>query len=253
MTDATSRRATRARHDALVELLRDGVDGVEALAGRVGVSPSTVRRDLARLQREGRIARTYGGALVRDTFTERSFGESARIHQEAKAAIAEAALPTRPRGWHRVPRRRHHLPGAGPAAGRARAPDRGHPGPGGGAAAGALRRRPRRRARRRGAPAQPRRGRRALVALARTAGLRRRLPRCRRRRPRARHRGADAGGDPRQGGRCLPGEQRRGARRLLQAAPATLPAWLPLEPTWTLVTGPRPTPLPSRASRVGSW
>lgn len=98
MTDTTSRRGTRARHDALVELLRDGVDSVEALAGRVDVSPSTVRRDLARLQREGRIARTYGGALVRETFTERSFGESARIHQEAKAAIAEAALPLVPEG-----------------------------------------------------------------------------------------------------------------------------------------------------------
>lgn len=92
MSDASSRRATRARHDALVALLRDGVEGVEALAGRLGVSPSTVRRDLGRLQREGRIARTYGGALVREGFTERSFGESAQLNQAAKAAIADAAL-----------------------------------------------------------------------------------------------------------------------------------------------------------------
>ncbi len=72
-------------------LLRSGTDGVETLADRVGVSTSTVRRDLARLQREGRIARTYGGAMVRDVFHERSFGESAQLFAGAKAAIATAA------------------------------------------------------------------------------------------------------------------------------------------------------------------
>jgi DeoR/GlpR family transcriptional regulator of sugar metabolism len=87
----TQRRATRARHDALVALLHQGVDGVETLADRVGVSPSTVRRDLSRLLDEGRIARTYGGAMVRDPFEERSFGESALLHQPAKSAIAAAA------------------------------------------------------------------------------------------------------------------------------------------------------------------
>lgn len=92
-SDPGVRRATRQRHDALVGLLRGGVDGVEALAGRLGVSPSTVRRDLTRLQEEGRIARTYGGALVRDAFHERSFTESAQLNQAAKEAIAAAALP----------------------------------------------------------------------------------------------------------------------------------------------------------------
>jgi DeoR/GlpR family transcriptional regulator of sugar metabolism len=97
-SDATSRRATRARHDALVALLREGVASVEALSARVGVSPSTVRRDLGRLEREGRIARTYGGALVRDDFHERSFGESERINQQAKAAIAATAAGMLPAG-----------------------------------------------------------------------------------------------------------------------------------------------------------
>jgi DeoR/GlpR family transcriptional regulator of sugar metabolism len=88
---ATPRRATRARHDALVVLLREGVDSVETLAERVGVSPSTVRRDLTSLQREGRIARTYGGAMVRDSFHERSFSESSLIDRQAKATIAATA------------------------------------------------------------------------------------------------------------------------------------------------------------------
>lgn len=92
MTQTTRRRGTQARHDALVELLRNGVDSVETLAARVGVSSSTLRRDLTQLQRDGRIARTYGGAIVRDVFQERAFHESALINQEAKAAIAAAAV-----------------------------------------------------------------------------------------------------------------------------------------------------------------
>lgn len=92
MTQITRRRGTQARHDAVVELLRVGVDSVETLASRVGVSASTLRRDLTRLQRDGRIARTYGGAIVRDNFQERSFNESALMNLEAKAAIAAAAV-----------------------------------------------------------------------------------------------------------------------------------------------------------------
>lgn len=86
------RRATRARHDAMVDLVREGEDSVDVLSERLGVSASTVRRDLATLQREGRLARTYGGALVRDVFHERSFTESERLNLEEKSAIAAAAV-----------------------------------------------------------------------------------------------------------------------------------------------------------------
>ncbi|SDO14113.1 DeoR/GlpR family DNA-binding transcription regulator [Geodermatophilus sp. DSM 45219] len=92
MDETGTRRATRERHEALLALLRAGVDSVETLADQAGVSPSTVRRDLARLERDGSIARTYGGALVRDeVFHERPFGESAQLNAEAKAAIAARA------------------------------------------------------------------------------------------------------------------------------------------------------------------
>lgn len=90
--DTTPRRATQARHDAMVALVRDGVGGVETLAERLGVSASTVRRDLSQLARHGRIARTYGGALVRDVFHERPFSESERLNLDAKAAIAAVAV-----------------------------------------------------------------------------------------------------------------------------------------------------------------
>ncbi|MFC5730296.1 MULTISPECIES: DeoR/GlpR family DNA-binding transcription regulator [Nocardioides] len=90
--DATVRRATRERHDAIVGLVREGVDGVELLAERLGVSASTVRRDLSQLQRQGRIARTYGGALVPEVFHERPFTESELINRAAKTAIGRVAV-----------------------------------------------------------------------------------------------------------------------------------------------------------------
>lgn len=96
--DTRVRRATQARHDAVVSLVREGVDSVEVLAERLGVSASTVRRDLATLQRDGRLARTYGGALARDVFHERSFAESERRNLGAKSAIAAAAVDLVPPG-----------------------------------------------------------------------------------------------------------------------------------------------------------
>ncbi len=92
------RRATKERHDTLVALIRDGITSVDQLAARVGISPSTVRRDLTQLQSAGRIARTYGGALAQEPFQERSFGESARLNQQAKNRIAVAAAELVPIG-----------------------------------------------------------------------------------------------------------------------------------------------------------
>jgi DeoR/GlpR family transcriptional regulator of sugar metabolism len=86
------RRATKARHDAMVDLVRGGEDSVEVLSERLGVSASTVRRDLATLQREGRLARTYGGALVREVFHERPFDESQQLNLRQKSAIAAVAV-----------------------------------------------------------------------------------------------------------------------------------------------------------------
>jgi DeoR/GlpR family transcriptional regulator of sugar metabolism len=96
-TPAT-RAGTRARHAALVRLVREGVTAVEDLAAETGVSASTVRRDLARLGRGGEVARTYGGAMATAPFHERSVGDSARIATAAKQAIARAARPLVPAG-----------------------------------------------------------------------------------------------------------------------------------------------------------
>jgi DeoR/GlpR family transcriptional regulator of sugar metabolism len=93
-----TRSGTRARHAALLRLIREGVTSVEDLAAQSGVSASTVRRDLARLRQDGEVARTYGGAMPTTPFHERSVGDSARVNPEAKLAIARAALALVPAG-----------------------------------------------------------------------------------------------------------------------------------------------------------
>ncbi|QYJ03185.1 DeoR/GlpR family DNA-binding transcription regulator [Nocardioides panacisoli] len=87
----TVRAGTRARHAELLRLLGEGLTSVDDLARAAGVSPSTVRRDLARLREQGAVARTYGGAMVAPPFHERPIGDSARHRTDAKAAIARRA------------------------------------------------------------------------------------------------------------------------------------------------------------------
>lgn len=76
------------RRARLIEHLRaDGRVSVTELADGLGVTPSTIRRDLQRLAGEGRLVRTYGGAaLPASGVAGRS--DTAR---EAKRAIARAA------------------------------------------------------------------------------------------------------------------------------------------------------------------
>jgi DNA-binding LacI/PurR family transcriptional regulator len=55
--------AERQSH-LLAALERDGVVRVADLTTELGVTPVTVRRDIARLEREGRLARVHGGAVA---------------------------------------------------------------------------------------------------------------------------------------------------------------------------------------------
>lgn len=91
MAQRNPRRGTRERHEQLLALLRGGTTQVDELAAALAVSPSTVRRDLGTLTDDHKIARTYGGAVVPETFHERPVGESALVRQAAKAAIATVA------------------------------------------------------------------------------------------------------------------------------------------------------------------
>ncbi|MEW2546255.1 DeoR/GlpR family DNA-binding transcription regulator [Streptomyces sp. NPDC047002] len=52
------------RRRILALLSAEGEVSVEALAGRLDVTASTIRRDLTRLTADGAVTRTYGGAVV---------------------------------------------------------------------------------------------------------------------------------------------------------------------------------------------
>jgi len=55
---------TERRLRLLRRLREDGRASVDVLARDLGVTPSTIRRDLARLADEGTLVRTYGGAAM---------------------------------------------------------------------------------------------------------------------------------------------------------------------------------------------
>lgn len=88
----TPRAGTRSRHATLLTLLGAGTTHVDDLADELGVSVSTVRRDLERLKADGHVQRTYGGAMATTPFHERPIAESARHAGPAKSAIAQRAL-----------------------------------------------------------------------------------------------------------------------------------------------------------------
>ena len=90
-TSGVTQRSRRQRLREIVALLRSGVTRVEDLALAVEVSESTLRRDLAALEAEGHIDRTYGGARPSGPYKETRLGERMRIEVAAKARIGAAA------------------------------------------------------------------------------------------------------------------------------------------------------------------
>ncbi len=81
------------RHTALLgQLGEHGERTVAQLVSSLGVSDMTVRRDLAALERAGRVQRTWGGArLAERQLLDISFGAKARRFGKEKQAIGEAA------------------------------------------------------------------------------------------------------------------------------------------------------------------
>lgn len=68
-----------------------GLANVVELADTFAVSPSTIRRDLARLEADGQLARTYGGAMATNAHAEPSLRQRVGEEYEAKLAIARWA------------------------------------------------------------------------------------------------------------------------------------------------------------------
>lgn len=80
-------RVAGQRRQHILARLQAGNADVEALCKELGVSASTIRRDLARLEAAGRLLRTYGGAAA----TEQSFHMRAKENKREKQAIARLA------------------------------------------------------------------------------------------------------------------------------------------------------------------
>ncbi|WP_159610862.1 DeoR/GlpR family DNA-binding transcription regulator [Glutamicibacter sp. JC586] len=91
--------SAKVRQGQILELANtSGLASVEELSERFGVTASTIRRDLSRLTTEGKIARTYGGAMpltspvIESTFRQRNMenaaGKSA-IGRKARSLVTE--------------------------------------------------------------------------------------------------------------------------------------------------------------------
>ncbi|MFG1695164.1 DeoR/GlpR family DNA-binding transcription regulator [Nonomuraea sp. NPDC049309] len=83
----------RLRHAEIMRRVRDsGATSVRDLASQLGVSPSTIRRDLEVLDRDGTLRRVRGGALATvDADTDRPFSEVAAADEQDKEAVAARA------------------------------------------------------------------------------------------------------------------------------------------------------------------
>lgn len=80
----------KERRREIASVLSERPVSVEELAGRFGVSLSTIRRDFEQLAQAGRILRTYGGARTAGA-GEKSLREREQIATRQKAAIGRLA------------------------------------------------------------------------------------------------------------------------------------------------------------------
>jgi DeoR/GlpR family transcriptional regulator of sugar metabolism len=80
------------RQAILTRLERDGKVVASELVDALGVSEDTVRRDLRELASGGLVQRVHGGALL-PAPANFSFAQRLHVAPEAKAHLAEAALP----------------------------------------------------------------------------------------------------------------------------------------------------------------
>jgi DeoR/GlpR family transcriptional regulator of sugar metabolism len=80
------------RRDILRLIQENSSVSVDELAVRFDVSPSSIRRDLNELSRQGLALRTYGGAMVpTEPSAESPFSERVVSHHEEKERIGKAA------------------------------------------------------------------------------------------------------------------------------------------------------------------
>jgi DeoR/GlpR family transcriptional regulator of sugar metabolism len=81
------------RLERIAEMIRkNGVASIADLSERLGVSETTIRRDLTKLERQGLVRRTYGGALALQVSSLNAPFDARKQHYTAeKRAIARTA------------------------------------------------------------------------------------------------------------------------------------------------------------------
>ena len=85
-------RRSERLSEILAILATDGAVDVASLAGRLGVSEATARRDLQLLEEQRMLARTHGGAIANDVMYELPLRyKAARRHPEKIRIAREAA------------------------------------------------------------------------------------------------------------------------------------------------------------------
>lgn len=82
------------RRALIIKALKDNDDvDVEQLAENLQVSTMTIRRDLKALEAEGKVIRTHGGAVLKQTLIhESAFKDKETKRNDEKRKIAEAAV-----------------------------------------------------------------------------------------------------------------------------------------------------------------
>lgn len=86
--------AQKERLEQITQIIRmDGRVIVTELSDRLSVTPETIRRDLARLEKEQVLTRTHGGAVLKKSgFSEKiSFLEREKTNVQEKGVIARLA------------------------------------------------------------------------------------------------------------------------------------------------------------------
>lgn len=90
-------KASQRRDEIVRMATSNGLASVEELSAVFDVTPSTIRRDLAKLTERGQLARTYGGAMAVPVHRESSLGERQAESHRAKRGIGLwAATQVRP-------------------------------------------------------------------------------------------------------------------------------------------------------------
>src|ERR687890_1367654 len=90
--------AEERQHAIATQVAERGRLAVSAVAEQFGVTPETVRRDLAVLERAGMLRRVHGGAVPAGAlaYVETALGERHGTRSEQKRKIAAAALDLLP-------------------------------------------------------------------------------------------------------------------------------------------------------------